>query len=311
MQISSLLTTAAVGIAGINAQTQYTATNAAGVEAARATAMTLSPTSSVKGKTFDRFVNIFLENTDFDMASADPNLHWIASQGITLTNYKAITHPSQPNYIASVGGSTHSVIWDLYSRIFSSARTIVDLLDAGGVSWSEYEDDMPYSGFEADYINQVNGANDYVRKHNPLMSYDSVTSDLDKLAKIKNLTMFYNDLESNKLPQWMFITPNMTNNGHDSSVTVAGAWAKGFLEPLLTDPNFLSRTLVLLTFDETANYFSDNTVFSVLVGDAVPESLHGTTNDTAYNHYSIMSTVENNWDLGNLGEGDADANAFF
>ncbi|TVY45515.1 Phosphate-repressible acid phosphatase [Lachnellula subtilissima] len=311
MHFSSLFITAAVGIAGINAQTQYTATNTASVEAARATAKTLSPTSSVKGKTFDRFVNIFLENTDFDMASADPNLQWIASQGITLTNYKAITHPSQPNYIASVGGSTHSVIWDLYSRISSSARTIVDLLDAAGVSWSEYEDDMPYSGYEADYINQVNGANDYVRKHNPLMSYDSVTSDLDRLAKMKNLTMFYNDLDSNKLPQWMFITPNMTNDGHDTSVTVAGAWAKGFLEPLLTNPNFLSRTLVLLTFDETANYLSDNTVFSVLFGDAVPESLHGTTNDTAYNHYSIMSTVENNWDLGDLGEGDADASAFF
>ena len=83
------------------------------------------------------------------------NLQWIASQGITLTNYKAITHPSQPNYIASVGGSTHSVIWDLYSRISSSAKTIVDLLDAAGVSWSEYEDDMPYSGFEVDYVNQV------------------------------------------------------------------------------------------------------------------------------------------------------------
>lgn len=42
------------------------------------------------------------------------------------------------------------------------------------------------------------------------MSYDSVTEDEDKLAKIKNLTMFYQDLEANTLPQWMFITPNMS-----------------------------------------------------------------------------------------------------
>jgi phospholipase C len=175
------------------------------------------------------------------------NLAWLASQGITLTNYHAITHPSQPNYIASVGGQTHLVIWDLFSRISSSARTIVDLLDAKGVSWSEYEEDLPYSGFEGDYVNQVNGANDYVRKHNPLMSYDSVTSDLDRLAKIKNHTMFYNDLDANQLPQWIFITPNMTNDGHDTSVTRAGAWTRGFLEPLLSNPNFLSRTLVLLS----------------------------------------------------------------
>jgi hypothetical protein len=71
MHFSSFLAAIAVAIVGTNAQTQYTATNAASVAAARATAMTLSPTSSVKGKTFDRFVNIFLENTDFDMAAAD------------------------------------------------------------------------------------------------------------------------------------------------------------------------------------------------------------------------------------------------
>jgi hypothetical protein len=43
-----------------------------------------------------------------------------------------------------------------------------------------------------------------------LMSYDSVTSVTDRLAKIKNFTMFENDLNNNKLPQWMFITPNMS-----------------------------------------------------------------------------------------------------
>jgi len=48
-----------------------------------------------------------------------------------------------------------------------------------------------------------------------------------------------------------------------------------------------------------------------LFGDAVPPELHGTTNNTAYNHYSNMATVERNWDLGNLGLGDSKAPAFF
>ncbi len=43
-----------------------------------------------------------------------------------------------------------------------------------------------------------------------LMSYDSVSSDVNRLAKIKNLTMFDADLANDKLPQWMFITPNMS-----------------------------------------------------------------------------------------------------
>ncbi len=42
------------------------------------------------------------------------------------------------------------------------------------------------------------------------MSYDSVTSDTERLAKSKNFTMFYQDLSANLLPQWMFITPNMS-----------------------------------------------------------------------------------------------------
>jgi len=93
------------------------------------------------------------------------NFAWIATQGILLTNYFAITHPSQPNYVAAVGGSTHGITSDSFSRVSSSIKTIVELLEAKGVSWSEYQEDSPYSGFEGNYVNQKTGANDYVRKH--------------------------------------------------------------------------------------------------------------------------------------------------
>lgn len=46
----------------------------------------------------------------------------------------------------------------------------------------------------------------------PAIIYDSVTNDLNRLANIKNLTMFYKDLQANTLPQWMFITPNMSKS---------------------------------------------------------------------------------------------------
>ena len=70
----SILAVALASMSITNAQTQYTATKAADIAAARATAKTLSPTSSVKGKKFDRFVSIFLENTDFDMAAGNGEL---------------------------------------------------------------------------------------------------------------------------------------------------------------------------------------------------------------------------------------------
>lgn len=49
------------------------------------------------------------------------------------------------------------------------------------------------------------------RKFSPMMSYNSATGDVNRLAKSKNLTMFYEELENGTLPQWMWITPNMTD----------------------------------------------------------------------------------------------------
>lgn len=53
------------------AYAQNTATGTAEVAAAAATAKTSSPTSNVKGKVFDRFAVIWLENTDYDKSIGD------------------------------------------------------------------------------------------------------------------------------------------------------------------------------------------------------------------------------------------------
>lgn len=108
----------------------------------------------------------------------------------------------------------------------------------------------------------------------------------------------------------MFITPNMTSDGHDTSVTTAGQWTRNFLQPLLKNSNFMQNTLVLVTFDENHNYNIQNRVFSVLLGDAVPASLVGTTDNNFYDHYSEISTVEANWGLDTLGRWDVGANVF-
>jgi len=82
----------------------------------------------------------------------------------------------------------------------------------------------------------------------------------------------------------MVEAPNMTSDGHDTSVTTAGKWLKVFLEPLLTDPNFMQNTPVLITFDENESYSTQNRVLSVLLGDSVPADLVGTTDSHFCNH---------------------------
>ncbi len=114
---------------------------------------------------------------------------WVAKQGITLSNYHAVTHPSQPNYMASIGGDYLSMQHDEFTQVDKNVSTVIDLLEDKGISWGHYQEDMPYSGFEGmAYVNQKNGKNDYVRKHNPAVSYNANAGIIDRLAVIKNLT---------------------------------------------------------------------------------------------------------------------------
>lgn len=264
----------------------------------------------VPGAAFDRIAIIYFENTDFDKALGDPNFAALAKQGITLTNYYATTHPSQPNYIASISGDNFGMDNDDLTQIPGNVSTVIDLLEARGISWAEYEEDMPatgYTGFA--YPNPVTQANMYVRKHNPAVSY-IVNQTPARLSKMKNTTLFYEDLKNNALPQWMFITPNMTSDGHDSSITVAGEWAHGFVQPLLNNTNFMQKTLLLITWDENETYTDKNQVLGILLGDAVPRELVGTIDSNYYDHYSEAATVEANWGLHTLGRWDVGANVF-
>jgi hypothetical protein len=168
---------------------------------------------------------------------------------------------------------------------------------------------MPYAGFQGfNYSNQNTFANDYVRKHNPLILFNSVTNNATRLSLIKHFLLFGSDLTAQALPQWLLITPNMTNDGHDTTVTFAAEWSRAFLEPLFNNFYFMNNTLIVLTFDEDETYTEGNKVFTLLLGGAIPASLKGTTDGTFYNHYSMLSTVEVNWDLPSLGRWDCGAN---
>ncbi|VEU21066.1 DEKNAAC101915 [Brettanomyces naardenensis] len=274
-------------------------------------ATTLQWSSDVKGKGFSRFFTIWLENTDYDKAADDPNMVELAKQGITLTNYWGVTHPSEPNYLASAGGDYFGLDSDNFSTMPKNVSSIADLLDSKGISWATYQEDMPYSGFQGfNYSNQKTFADDYVRKHHPLVLFDSVTGNSTRLGLLKNFTEFDNDLKAEKLPQYAFITPNMTNDGHDTSVKVAAQWSKDFITPLLSNDYFMNDTLVLLTFDENESYGIQNKVFSILLGGAIPDELKGTSDDTYYDHYSEISSVEAAFGLNHLGRNDVSANVF-
>lgn len=108
------------------------------------------------------------------------------------------------------------------------------------------------------------------------------------------------------------MSPNMMNDGHNTTLEHASSWAHNFLRPLIADdgPFARKRTLILLTWDESDTYEIPNKIGSLLLGSAVPAALRGTEDDTYYTHYSIPATVQYNWQLASLGRYDVGANVF-
>jgi hypothetical protein len=57
----------------------------------------LPKTTPIPGKSFDRFIQIWMENTDFQVAATTPGFQKLAEEGLLLTEYVALTHVSRPS----------------------------------------------------------------------------------------------------------------------------------------------------------------------------------------------------------------------
>lgn len=118
-------------------------------------------------------------------------------------------------------------------------------------------------------------------------------------------------MQYQSLPQWIFVTPNLYNDGHNTNVRTSCAWTRGFVETLLQDPYFNNNTIVYITWQANGDAGGlGNHVAGIILGSAVPKDLIGTTDDNIYSHYSELSTVEANWDLHTLGRWDVGANVW-
>ncbi|KAH8846312.1 hypothetical protein MCOR27_002164 [Pyricularia oryzae] len=288
-----------------------TATATADVAAAAATANTLSPTSNVEGKAFNRILQIYLETTAYEHAINNTDCQALINQGILLTNHYGVAAPSQPNYVAPASGDYYGTDSDSFLLVDRNVSTIVDLLEDKNISWGDYNEGLPFTGYDGfEYSNPVEG--NYARKHNLLLRFGSVFQNPDRLAKVKNLTMFYEDLNKKQLPQWGFVTPNLYNNGHDTNISVSCNWTRSFIEPLLQNTYFNDgKTVIYLTWQADGDDATDrNHVAGILLGSAIDKDLVGTKDDAFYNHYSELSSVQANWGLHTLGRWDVGANVW-
>ncbi|KAF9301339.1 hypothetical protein BG003_002855, partial [Podila horticola] len=212
---------------------------------------------------------IVFENMDYEKAAAT-YFGSLAKKGTLLTNYHAITHPSQPNYISMISGSTQGCKDD-EDHNFKS-QNLIDLLEPKGISWKAYQEDYPGDCYLGDSSNKL-----YRRKHNPFISFTDIATNPARCAKIVNASELDTDLANDALPQFSFFTPNMDNDGHDTSVcpSFAADWLESFIEDKLNNPAFMTNTAILVTFDEDdshtdsrKNHTQKNRIHSILLGGA-------------------------------------------
>ncbi|ORX59702.1 hypothetical protein DM01DRAFT_1381238 [Hesseltinella vesiculosa] len=259
----------------------------------------------VPGKYFDRVVIFVFENKYY--SSVIKNRHFASLpkkySGKLLTNYIATTHPSQPNYIALISGSTKGTNEDDESNI--DRQSVVDLLEKKHISWKSYQENYPGG------CNKNMDIGTYARKHNPFMSFTNISGNKKRCANIVNAKQLDRDIAHNKVPQYVFYTPNLNHDAHDKSTAYAGHWFSRFLAKRIRNPAFNKNTLFIVTFDEDdGGNDSKNHVYTALLGPNLNKKLSSAKDAGHYNHYSVLRTVEDNWDLGTLQTNDETANAF-
>ena len=104
---------------------------------------------SVRVPDFTHVVLVVFENHEADSivgSPAAPTFNALARRYARMTNYTAVAHPSLPNYLALVSGSTQGITSDCTDCIVR-ARSLADTLAATGRTWKTHAEDLPSPGF--------------------------------------------------------------------------------------------------------------------------------------------------------------------
>jgi hypothetical protein len=270
------------------------------------------PANAVIGKHFERVLIIVLENQDYRNAIKDPYLARLAREGVSFTNFSALSHPSYPNYLGMIAGSSFGVQSDRQINFpdDNGHETIADLLD-----WRCYAENYPET--PKPFLGDLGR---YARKHVPFLSFEKIQRDgAENIVSVNpgdsnnhfvtDIENFKKDPAKNPLPRYMFYTPNLDDDGHDPGLwpsvglKKASRWLDMLLGQWMPLDDKMKGTLLVVTFDESQGDEESNQIYTVFLGDMVKRGEDG----KPYNHYSVLKTIEDNFGLSSLQDGDRSA----
>ena len=291
---------AATAAPGASTATVATPPSTAAVATSAASAAaTPRATNSAGLPDFAHVYVIILENREYGDIVGEKTAPYldslIAKYGLATAFYGE-THPSQPNYIALTSGGTQGVTSDGTYNL--SAPNLFDQLEAAGRSWHVYEQDYPggcfAGGLSSGGVDGPGAAGEYARKHNPAISFTSISGDPARCAKITALAGF-----DPAAADFELIVPNQTNDMHSSWTSTGDAFLAKFVPSILGSPAFAGSVL-FITWDEGTTNANGGGHIATIV--ATPGMTPGYKFTATVNHYAILRTIEQAWGLPLLGE---------
>ena len=207
----------------------------------------LTVTAATTG-TMPQFGHVFIvmgENTNYSTSYSSSNMPYLtslANQYGVATKYWADTHPSIGNDLAMASGVISSNNdSDSPSSLPLSIDNLAFEVQQAGKTWKDYVESGNGCG-------AVNSGKYYVR-HDPLEYYTNINTER---ANFVCFSQFATDLANHTLPNFSWLAPNGTDDGHDSSPSTFDSWLKTVLTPLLASSYFQTGGdgLLIITFDE-------------------------------------------------------------
>ena len=219
-----------------------------------------------------------------------PRLNALAKRYAVLSRYSGVAHPSLPNYLALISGSTHGIRNDCTTCVVSG-RNLADTLEHANLDWKAYAEGLPRVGFTGAY------AGLYAKKHMPFLHFRDVLGNPARRRLVVPLGQFSRDLAGGLLPAFSLIVPNLCHDMHSCPVATGDAWLGRFLSPLLRSSK-LVRSVVFVVTDETSGARPNGVVPALALGPLV---VPGSKYSAPTSHYGLLRTIEDAWGLPRLG----------
>ena len=155
---------------------------------------------------YSHIVVVMMENKDYSEVIGNPQAPYInslAAGGALLDNFDAITHPSEPNYLALYAGSTFGLASD--DSVAEPDPTLATILQGAGktfTGWVEHPDTD--SG------------------HNPWEVFPEGTSVEQDFANFPTSNFA-------SLPTVSFVIPNVDDDMHNGTIAQGDSWLQTHL----------------------------------------------------------------------------------